>query len=197
VDRGVTLFDTAEVYGPFHNEELVGEALQPVREDAVIATKFGFAFDQDGNQIGVTSGPDDIRAAVGSAHAVVVATDPAARCLLAVEHAVQDHDRDAGLHRLMPVSVSAWSSKGSMTMAGSSHPRTPGSLERTPRRARLAASGMVTKQRGRIGSADRLANGPNWVHRIHQARAKKVAHVCGRSSQRTRRRAASRARSPE
>src|SRR3954462_1257566 len=64
VDRGVTLFDTAEVYGPFHNEELVGEALQPVREDVVIATKFGFAFDEDGNQTGVSSRPEHIRAAV-------------------------------------------------------------------------------------------------------------------------------------
>ena len=64
VDRGVTLFDTAEVYGPFHNEELVGEALEPVREDVVIATKFGFAFDENGKQTGVTSRPDDIRAAV-------------------------------------------------------------------------------------------------------------------------------------
>lgn len=64
VDRGVTLFDTAEVYGPFHNEELVGEALQSVREDVVIATKFGFAFDENGKQTGVTSRPDDIRAAV-------------------------------------------------------------------------------------------------------------------------------------
>ena len=64
VDRGVTLFDTAEVYGPFHNEELVGEALQPVRGDVVIATKFGFAFDESGNQTGVSSRPDDIRAAV-------------------------------------------------------------------------------------------------------------------------------------
>src|SRR5687767_7891746 len=51
VERGVTLFDTAEVYGPFHNEELVGEALHPVRQDVVIATKFGFAFDDDGNQV--------------------------------------------------------------------------------------------------------------------------------------------------
>src|SRR3954463_7160026 len=50
VDRGVTLFDTAEVYGPFHNEELVGEALEPVRGDVVIATKFGFALDADGRQ---------------------------------------------------------------------------------------------------------------------------------------------------
>src|SRR5215813_5526079 len=43
VDRGVTFFDTAEVYGPFTNEELVGEALAPVRDQVVIATKFGFA----------------------------------------------------------------------------------------------------------------------------------------------------------
>jgi aryl-alcohol dehydrogenase-like predicted oxidoreductase len=64
VDRGVTLFDTAEVYGPFHNEELVGEALQPVREQVVIATKFGFAFDESGNQTGVNSRPESIRAAV-------------------------------------------------------------------------------------------------------------------------------------
>src|SRR4051812_19772744 len=64
VDRGVTLFDTAEVYGPFHNEELVGEALQPVRDRVVLATKFGFAFDQDGNQTGVSSRPEHVRAAV-------------------------------------------------------------------------------------------------------------------------------------
>jgi aryl-alcohol dehydrogenase-like predicted oxidoreductase len=64
VDRGVTFFDTAEVYGPFHNEELVGEALQPVRDHIVIATKFGFSFDEDGQQTGLTSRPDDIRAAV-------------------------------------------------------------------------------------------------------------------------------------
>jgi len=64
VERGVTLFDTAEVYGPFHNEELVGEALEPVRDQVVIATKFGFAFDENGTQSGVTSRPDNIRAAV-------------------------------------------------------------------------------------------------------------------------------------
>ena len=57
VDRGVTLFDTAEVYGPFHNEELVGEALQPVRDDVVIATKFGFAFDDDGDRQASPAGP--------------------------------------------------------------------------------------------------------------------------------------------
>ena len=64
VDRGVTFFDTAEVYGPFHNEDLVGEALEPVRNDVVIATKFGFAFDESGHQSGVTSRPEGIRAAV-------------------------------------------------------------------------------------------------------------------------------------
>ncbi|WP_076260767.1 aldo/keto reductase [Intrasporangium flavum] len=64
VERGVTFFDTAEVYGPFHNEDLVGEALQPVRGDVVIATKFGFAFDENGAQSGVTSRPENIRAAV-------------------------------------------------------------------------------------------------------------------------------------
>ena len=46
-ERGVTFFDTAEVYGPFTNEEVVGEALAPVREQVVIATKFGFDFDRD------------------------------------------------------------------------------------------------------------------------------------------------------
>src|SRR4051794_38369716 len=64
VDRGVTLFDTAEVYGPFHNEELVGEALEPVRDHVVIATKFGFAFDESGTQTGVSSRPENIRDAV-------------------------------------------------------------------------------------------------------------------------------------
>ena len=64
VDRGVTFFDTAEVYGPFVNEELVGEALAPVRDQVVIATKFGFAFDADGHQTGLSSQPDHIRQAV-------------------------------------------------------------------------------------------------------------------------------------
>jgi aryl-alcohol dehydrogenase-like predicted oxidoreductase len=50
VERGVTFFDTAEVYGPFTNEELVGEALAPLREQVVIATKFGFNIDADGTQ---------------------------------------------------------------------------------------------------------------------------------------------------
>ena len=64
VDRGVTLFDTAEVYGPYRNEELVGEALAPVRDQVVIATKFGFAFDEQGRQTGLSSEPDHIRRAV-------------------------------------------------------------------------------------------------------------------------------------
>ena len=49
VERGVTFFDTAEVYGPFNNEELVGEALEPFREQVVIATKFGFDINPDGS----------------------------------------------------------------------------------------------------------------------------------------------------
>jgi aryl-alcohol dehydrogenase-like predicted oxidoreductase len=64
VDLGVTFFDTAEVYGPFVNEELVGEALAPVRDQVVIATKFGFAFDGQGRQTGLSSRPDHIRKAV-------------------------------------------------------------------------------------------------------------------------------------
>jgi aryl-alcohol dehydrogenase-like predicted oxidoreductase len=64
VDLGVTFFDTAEVYGPFANEEIVGEALAPVRDQVVIATKFGFAFDDDGKQTGLSSRPEHITAAV-------------------------------------------------------------------------------------------------------------------------------------
>jgi aryl-alcohol dehydrogenase-like predicted oxidoreductase len=52
VDLGVTFFDTAEMYGPFTNEELVGKALSPVREQVVIATKFGFGIDTDGKPTG-------------------------------------------------------------------------------------------------------------------------------------------------
>lgn len=63
VERGVTFFDTAEVYGPFHNEEIVGEALAPFRNDVVIATKFGFNI-EEGKMNGVTSKPDRIRQAV-------------------------------------------------------------------------------------------------------------------------------------
>jgi aryl-alcohol dehydrogenase-like predicted oxidoreductase len=61
VERGVTFFDTAQVYGPFTNEELVGEALAPFRERVVIATKFGFDFDGDGRQRGLNSRPEYIR----------------------------------------------------------------------------------------------------------------------------------------
>ena len=62
VDRGVTFFDTAEVYGPFANEDLVGEALAPVRAQVVIATKFGFGIDPaTGKQHGLDSRPEHIR----------------------------------------------------------------------------------------------------------------------------------------
>jgi aryl-alcohol dehydrogenase-like predicted oxidoreductase len=61
VDLGVTFFDTAEVYGPFTNEEIVGEALSPVRDQVVIATKFGFNI-ENGKMSGTNSRPDHIRA---------------------------------------------------------------------------------------------------------------------------------------
>ena len=63
VERGVTFFDTAQVYGPFTNEELVGEALEPVRDQVVIATKFGFDL-EDGGSRGVDSRPETIRRSV-------------------------------------------------------------------------------------------------------------------------------------
>jgi len=63
VERGVTFFDTAEVYGPFTNEELVGEALAPLRKQAVIATKFGFNLDSNAAQTStpLNSRPDHIK----------------------------------------------------------------------------------------------------------------------------------------
>jgi aryl-alcohol dehydrogenase-like predicted oxidoreductase len=64
VDRGVTFFDTAEGYGPFINETLVGEALQPVRDQVIIATKFGFKIDEHNALIGLDSRPQHIREVV-------------------------------------------------------------------------------------------------------------------------------------
>ena len=61
VERGVTFFDTAQVYGPFTNEDLVGGALEPYRGRVVIATKFGFEFDAHGEEIGLNSRPEHIR----------------------------------------------------------------------------------------------------------------------------------------
>lgn len=64
VERGVTFFDTAEVYGPYRNEEVVGEALKPLRDRVVIATKFGFEIDDDNKQQGLNSQPEHIRKVV-------------------------------------------------------------------------------------------------------------------------------------
>lgn len=61
VERGITFFDTAEVYGPFTNEELVGEALAPFRDKVVIATKFGFKIDSNGKIVGLNSRPEHIK----------------------------------------------------------------------------------------------------------------------------------------
>jgi aryl-alcohol dehydrogenase-like predicted oxidoreductase len=60
-DQGVTFFDTAEAYGPYKNEELLGEALAPFRDRVVIATKFGFEFDGKGGQSGMNSRPEHIK----------------------------------------------------------------------------------------------------------------------------------------
>jgi aryl-alcohol dehydrogenase-like predicted oxidoreductase len=67
VERGVTLFDTAEAYGPFTNESLVGEALAPFRDQVVIATKFGFGINPDGTRYGLDSRPAHIREYVDAA----------------------------------------------------------------------------------------------------------------------------------
>lgn len=61
VDLGVTFFDTAEVYGPFTNEVLVGKAFAGIRDRVVIATKFGFQFDAAGKQSGLNSWPEHIK----------------------------------------------------------------------------------------------------------------------------------------
>jgi len=66
-DRGVTFFDTAEAYGPYTNEELLGEALAPMRDRVVIATKFGFRFSDDGGQSGMDSRPEHIKAVADAA----------------------------------------------------------------------------------------------------------------------------------
>jgi len=62
VDAGVTFFDTAEMYGPYTNEELLGEALAPVRDKIIIATKFGFALDANGKVTGLDSRPEHVKA---------------------------------------------------------------------------------------------------------------------------------------
>lgn len=64
VQRGVTFFDTAEGYGPYTNEELVGEALQPLRDQVIIGTKFGFDINDSGETVGLNSRPAHIRAVV-------------------------------------------------------------------------------------------------------------------------------------
>src|SRR5437660_12375412 len=61
VERGMTFFDTAQVYGPFTNEELVGEALAPFRSQVVIATKFGYTFGPNGENMGLDSRPEHIK----------------------------------------------------------------------------------------------------------------------------------------
>src|SRR3954468_17101423 len=64
VERGVTLFDTAEAYGPWTNEDLVGEALEPVRDRVLVCTKFGFDINASGEPVGLNSRPEHIREVV-------------------------------------------------------------------------------------------------------------------------------------
>src|SRR6476646_8543113 len=64
LERGITFFDSAEAYGPFTNEVLLGEALAPVRDQVVIATKFGMVFDENKKLVGFNSRPEHIRAVV-------------------------------------------------------------------------------------------------------------------------------------
>lgn len=66
VERGATLFDTAEAYGPFVNEDLVGEALAPFRSDVMVCTKFGFAIDENRQMVGLNSRPEHIREVVAA-----------------------------------------------------------------------------------------------------------------------------------
>ena len=98
VERGVTFFDTAEVYGPFENEEVVGEALRPFRDQVVIATKFGFDFDpQTRENRGVNSRPEHIRQAVeGSLKRLGVETH---RPALPAPRRSECADRGCGRHR--------------------------------------------------------------------------------------------------
>ncbi|ALD65951.1 aldo/keto reductase [Spiroplasma cantharicola] len=63
-EKGVTFFDTAEIYGPFNNEEILGEALEPFRDKVVIATKFGFSYNDDGTRGGIDSSEKNIRRAI-------------------------------------------------------------------------------------------------------------------------------------
>jgi aryl-alcohol dehydrogenase-like predicted oxidoreductase len=78
IDYGITFFDTAQVYGPFSNEELVGQALAPVREEVIIATKFGFSFD-GARSAGLDSRPAHSRATVEDYTRSVSARLPACR----------------------------------------------------------------------------------------------------------------------
>jgi aryl-alcohol dehydrogenase-like predicted oxidoreductase len=76
-ERGVTFFDTAKIYGPFTNEEVVGEALAPFRDEVAIATKFGFAFDAGKPTGALDSRPTALTLARRTARAIVQAGEPA------------------------------------------------------------------------------------------------------------------------
>ena len=92
VERGITFFDTAEVYGPFTNEELVGEALAPLRDQVVIATKFGWKIDPStGKNVGLDSRPERIRQVADAS--LQAAQDRCDRSLLSASRRSERADR--------------------------------------------------------------------------------------------------------
>ena len=108
VERGVTFFDTAEVYGPFTNEELVGEALAPFRDQVVIATKFGFAVDGDRRASGLNSRPEHIREVAEAS--LKRLQDRSHRSVLPASRRSQRADRGRGGHGQGPDPAKARSS---------------------------------------------------------------------------------------
>lgn len=105
VERGVTFFDTAEVYGPFTNEELLGEALSHFREQVVIATKFGFKLDPNGGPkwVGLDSRPEHIKQVAENIHKfyeeIAIAADSFARAVAFAMSQPEDVDVNEILFR--------------------------------------------------------------------------------------------------
>src|ERR1039458_3348160 len=113
VERGVTFFDTAEVYGPFINEELVGEALAPFREQVVIATKFGFKLDPNtGKQAGVASGAVIGWRLAGSAAGISIAAILAVDPMMVQQSVILQADGPATGIGLLAVALATCALKG-------------------------------------------------------------------------------------
>src|SRR2546429_6494686 len=123
VERGMTFFDTAQVYGPFTNEELVGEALAPFRSQMVIATKFGYTFGPNGENMGLDSRPEHIKQMTeGSLKRLRVETID-----LLYQHRVDPN---------VPIEDVAGAEEGLVAGGKGNQPGSSGAAERTIRRAR-------------------------------------------------------------